>query len=79
MSVYLSLHNVNFKSTSAQVQERKSMSMYSLIRRFGMRPSIEVVDIIVPDFLSSAENLFTVHAKSLVVQAEMFGLQSFRI
>lgn len=43
------------------------MEGYLLIGRFGVGPSIEVVDIVVPDLLSIVKYVFTVHAKSLVV------------
>lgn len=51
--------------------------IHLLIGGLGVGPAVEIMDIVVSDFLSIAEYLLAVHAQSLVVQAEMFGFQSF--
>lgn len=43
------------------------MLIHLLIGGFGVGPTIEVVDIIVSDFLSIAEYLLAVHAQGLMV------------
>lgn len=40
---------------------------YLLIGGFGVGPSVEVVDVVVPDPLSIVKYVFTIHAKGLVV------------
>lgn len=51
--------------------------IHLLIGGLGVGPAVEIMDIVVSDFLSIAEYLLAVHAQSLMVQAEMFGFQSF--
>lgn len=43
------------------------MHVVLLVGGFGVRPSVEVVDVVMSDSLSVTEDLLTVHAQSLVI------------
>lgn len=74
-SDWFSLPSGGHSILSSAISSRTLPKRDSLVGGLGVRPAIQTVHVVVPDWRAVAEELLAVHAQSLVVQAHVLRFQ----